>query len=70
MKTSAIKFQSINDIPQEKWDKLAQKRIFFGHQSVGFNILNGLNLIMADNPHIKLNIVHEMVSVIKLILRS
>jgi len=58
MKTSAIKFQSINDIPQEKWDKLAQKRIFFGHQSVGFNILNGLNLIMADNPHIKLNIVH------------
>lgn len=58
MKTSAIKFQSINDIPQEKWEKLAQKRIFFGHQSVGFNILNGLNLIMADNPHIKLNIVH------------
>lgn len=61
MKTSAIKFQSINDIPQEKWEKLAQKSIFFGHQSVGFNILNGLNLIMADNPHIKLNIVHKWI---------
>ena len=26
----------IKNVPQEKWDELAEKKIFFAHQSVGF----------------------------------
>jgi len=58
MEKSNIKFSSISDVPQEKWEKLAQKKIFFGHQSVGFNIIDGLKAVMAENPNIRLNIVH------------
>lgn len=37
--------------------KISEKRIFFGHQSVGFNILDGINDIIREQPGIKLNIV-------------
>jgi len=48
---------TIQDVPQKKWDELAQKKIYFGHQSVGFNIIDGIKHILAENPHIKLNII-------------
>lgn len=48
---------SIKDIPSSAWEKLAQKRIYFGHQSVGFNIIDGIKDVMNENPQIKLNIV-------------
>ena len=40
--TSRIMLQSIDDVPQEYWAKLAEKRIFFGHMSVGYNMINGI----------------------------
>ncbi|BCO07692.1 hypothetical protein GF1_00680 [Desulfolithobacter dissulfuricans] len=43
-------------MPQSTWDKLAQKKIFFGHHSVGNNILQGLTLILEEHQNIKLNI--------------
>lgn len=49
--------QTIKQIPQKKWDNLARKKIFFGHQSVGNNIILGVNEIKSDNRHIQLNIV-------------
>lgn len=48
---------SIKDVPQSAWDKLTQKKIYFGHQSVGFNIIDGIKDVMKENPQIKLNIV-------------
>jgi len=48
---------SIKDVPTEKWEKLAQKKIYFGHRSVGNNILDGVKDIMKENPKIQLNIV-------------
>ena len=48
---------SIDDIPREHWAQLAQKKIFFGHRSVGYNIIDGIKDIMAERPYIKLNIV-------------
>lgn len=48
---------SIKDVPQSTWDKLAQKKIYFGHQSVGYNIIDGIKDVMKENPQIKLNIV-------------
>ena len=47
---------SLKDVPQEKWDALTQKTIFFGHMSVGYNILDGVKDILSKNPNITLTI--------------
>jgi len=52
-------YKNIADVPQEKWADLAQKKIYFGHQSVGFNIIDGLFLVMKEYPNIQLNIVES-----------
>ncbi len=36
---------------------LSGKRIFFAHQSVGFNIVDGLNDLMKEDPRLRLEIV-------------
>lgn len=48
---------SIKDIQDSAWKKLSEKKIYFGHQSVGFNIIDGIKDVMRENPQIKLNIV-------------
>jgi len=58
MKSINNKFPKLQEIPQEKWQKLAKKKIFFGHQSVGNNIIAGLNDIMEYMPNINLNIIN------------
>ena len=55
--TNQVTFPTIKDVPAEAWQKLAQKKIYFGHQSVGYNIMDGVRYIMKENPQIKLNIV-------------
>lgn len=52
-----VQYNSLNDIPASSWEKLSKKKIYFGHQSVGFNIIEGLKDLMKENPQIKLNIV-------------
>lgn len=54
--TNKVSFPSIKDVPAEAWQKLAQKKIYFGHQSVGNNILDGVRDVMKENPQVKLNI--------------
>lgn len=46
----------LDAIPQERWHSLAHKKIYFGHKSVGQNIIAGLNDVMRDYPAIKLDI--------------
>ena len=41
----------------DAWEKLAGKRIFFGHQSVGMNILDGVDALLKAHPAIRLKIV-------------
>lgn len=48
---------SIDDVPREHWAKLAEKKIFFGHQSVGYNIIDGIMDILNERDYIKLNII-------------
>lgn len=48
---------TLNDISQRQWDELGRKKIFFGHQSVGYNIITGIEQILKENPNIKLNII-------------
>jgi len=49
--------QSMSKIAEPAWQKLSQKKIYFGHQSVGYNIIDGISKIMQSNRSIKLNIV-------------
>lgn len=53
---------TLQDIPQEKWDALAQKTIFFGHMSVGYNILDGVQDLLNENPAIGLKISNQPVA--------
>ena len=57
MEEQTTQFPTIKDIPDSEWKKLSEKKIYFGHQSVGFNIINGIKDLMKQNPQIKLNIV-------------
>jgi hypothetical protein len=49
-------YERLDAIPQTKWDSLAAKRIFFGHQSVGQNIIDGIKSVMDGYPAVRLNI--------------
>jgi len=60
MDTKKISLGRISDVPKEYWTRLAEKKIFFGHQSVGFNIVDGIKDIMKEHDYIKLNIVETI----------
>lgn len=51
-----VSYQRLREIPHHGWESLAQKRIFFGHQSVGQNIISGLSRVLAISPEVRLNI--------------
>jgi hypothetical protein len=44
-------------ITPAQWERLAAQRIFFAHQSVGDNLLDGVRDIMRQNAGIRLNLV-------------
>ncbi len=48
---------SVKQVSNEMWQTLAQKKIIFGHQSVGLEIIEGMKLIMESLPNTHLNIV-------------
>lgn len=47
------------DLSESRLEKVRSQRIFFGHQSVGKNILDGLQALAAENAAYKLNIVES-----------
>lgn len=49
-----VNIDELKDISKEDWDILALKKIYFGHQSVGFDLVAGINNVMKDVPEIKL----------------
>jgi len=57
MPEEKVSFPSIKDVPAGKWQKITQKKIYFGHQSVGFNIMDGIKDVMKEHPEINVNIV-------------
>ncbi len=44
-------------VSHEVWESLAKKKIYFGHMSVGFNIVDGIRDLMQEDKKAKLNIV-------------
>jgi hypothetical protein len=51
-----VTFTRLSEVPKEKLEALSQKTYFFGHQSVGRNMLDGLRMLMGEHPELKLNI--------------
>jgi hypothetical protein len=45
------------DLSESRMEKIRSLRVYFGHQSVGKNIVNGLQALAAENAAYKLNIV-------------
>ncbi len=56
MDDKAIAYEKLSDVPDAAWQKLASRKIYFGHQSVGYNILDGVREIIKENPKIRLTI--------------
>ncbi len=57
MEHKKVTYTSIKEVPETAWKSLEGKKIFFGHQSVGFNIIDGIKDVMKEHPEIKLRIV-------------
>ena len=47
----------LNQLTPEQWQTLSQRTVYFGHQSVGADIIEGIQELVAEKPQIKLRIV-------------
>ena len=50
-------FIALEEITESGLECLSKKKIYFGHQSVGYNIIDGIKDILQENNHIRLDIV-------------
>lgn len=57
MNVNEVDLSALDRVPETIWRKVAQQRIYFGHQSVGANILAGVEEILQRHPRIKLTLV-------------
>ena len=57
MSESAVADGSLDDVTDEQWEALGSRRVFFGHQSVGENIVDGVRELLAGRPQIPLRVV-------------
>jgi len=57
MEKEKVTYNSLKEIPDAAWENLSQKKIYFGHQSVGFNIMDGVEDLKKEYPKIKLQVV-------------
>jgi hypothetical protein len=55
-KVEGERLPALNEVSKDDWGRLAQRRIFFAHQSVGTNILSGVTALLATEPQIRLTI--------------
>ena len=55
--SKSVKYDSFEEVPESAWRELSNKKIFFGHKSVGENILAGIQDIVSNHPQINLKII-------------
>jgi hypothetical protein len=51
-----MNLDELKNTPASYWKNLASQKIYFGHQSVGFNIIDGIDDITKEIPESSLNI--------------
>jgi len=56
MTTETVTLPSIQDVPDTAWEKLSRKTIYFGHQSVGNNVMEGVKDVIKAQPKIELKV--------------
>jgi hypothetical protein len=49
----------IKDVPEASWKSLEEKKIYFGHMSVGNNIVEGVQDLTKEFPFIRLTVVES-----------
>jgi hypothetical protein len=47
-----VDLSALKEVPLQKWKVLLSKSIYFGHQSVGFNLMDGIAAIIKEEPEI------------------
>ncbi|HUK62131.1 MAG TPA: hypothetical protein VLV15_02320, partial [Dongiaceae bacterium] len=47
-----VDMPGFRDLPDSTWTALAHRRVFFGHQSVGWNIVSGITELVRERPAI------------------
>lgn len=52
-----VTLPTISDVAPERWAQLREQRFFFGHQSVGGDVLVGVEEVLAANPEVGLRVV-------------
>lgn len=57
--TDRVTLASIEDVTAEEWEALASRRIFFGHQSVGRDMIAGVRELLAEHPEIRVRLVES-----------
>jgi len=57
MADQPITFKKIKDVSDSAWMQLSEKKIYFGHQSIGFNIVAGVEDVLKENSKLRLSIV-------------
>ena len=56
MVRAAITMPKVSDVSMEEWQRLRGRRLFFGHQSVGGDILAGVEDVLKAHPEIALRV--------------
>jgi hypothetical protein len=54
---TSLDLSAVDRVPEETWRRLSQRRIYFGHQSVGSNLLEGVADIRRTKPQVKFEVV-------------
>lgn len=52
-------YGDLKNVSAAQWESIGKIKIYFGHQSVGRNIIEGMKDVNKENPQIKLNIVES-----------
>lgn len=55
----SINSANMTGLDDQQLQRLETKKVFFGHMSVGGNIIEGIKDLMTEEPRLKLNIVHS-----------
>lgn len=55
--SASIATKKLSDLPPEKIQNLSSRSFYFGHQSVGKNITEGLAMVLPQYPNIQMKVV-------------
>jgi hypothetical protein len=59
VKEGPVQRSTIADVPDSAWTALAARRVYFGHQSVGENVMDGVADVLAAEPRLGLRVVTD-----------